>query len=55
MLKKVNNPHTGRSEYALVSVKDPGKVLKYFGAEKPSEEHVRKEEARVEWFKHKKG
>lgn len=55
MLKKVNNPNTGRSEYALVSVKTPGKVLKYFGQDKPSETEVQKEEARVNWFKHKKG
>lgn len=54
MLKKVRNPNTKRIEYALVSTSDPGKVLEYFGANKPSEMRVAKAEARVEKFKHMK-
>jgi hypothetical protein len=52
MLRKVKNPNTKRMEYALVS-RDGSKVLKYFGTARPSDERVRKEEQRVEYFKHK--
>ncbi len=52
MLRKKFNKKLGRSMYALMSVSKPGKVLKWFGEEKPSEGLVAKEEARVEWFKH---
>lgn len=45
---------TGKLEWALVSKKD-GKVLKWFGARKPSEESVQKEERRVQYFKHAHG
>lgn len=41
-------------EWVLLS-KDGTKVLKKFGKKKPSEERVKKEEARVNYFKHKKG
>lgn len=40
--------------WVLVS-KDGTKVLKKFGKNKPSKEAVEKEEARVNYFKHKKG
>ena len=43
---------TDRKEWALVSKKDPSKILKWFGVTKPSEESVLKEERRVQYFKH---
>lgn len=46
------NPKTNRKEWVLVSRKDR-KPLKYFGPEKPSEERVKKEEQRIQYFKHK--
>ncbi len=55
MLVKRRNDKTGRLEWALASVSSPGKILKWFGGTKPSEEAVAKEERRVEYFKHKKG
>ena len=39
-----------RFEWALVS-KTKGKVLRWFGPEKPSKEDVAKEEARIHYFK----
>jgi hypothetical protein len=39
-------------EWALVSKKDPSKVLKWFGKNKPSEKTVAAEERRVQYFKH---
>ena len=42
---------TERKEYALVSIKNPEKILKWFGVAKPSEEEVLKQERRVQWFK----
>lgn len=47
MLKKSGD------EYKLVSKKDPSKTLKKFGKKKPSKKEVAKEEARVNYFKHK--
>jgi len=55
MLVKRHNFNTKRKEWALVSVKDSSKVLKWFGVGRPSEGDVAREEARVEYFKHKKG
>lgn len=52
MLRKVTNPNTGEKEYALVS-KTTGKVLKYFGKEKPTENEFNAEERRVQYFKNK--
>jgi hypothetical protein len=52
MLTQRVNDKTGEKEYCLVSTKDPSKILKWFGKEKPSDEAVSKEEARVEMFKH---
>jgi len=51
-LVKKHNKKTDRKEWALVSKKDPGKTLKWFGVEKPSKEEVLKEERRVQYFKH---
>lgn len=51
VLEQKHNDNTGKKEWALVSVSSPGKVLKWFGTEKPSEESVAKEEARVQYFK----
>lgn len=48
MLKKKGN------RWALVSTKDPGKVLKWFGKNKPSSNAVDHQEKRVDYFKHKK-
>jgi hypothetical protein len=50
MLQQKVNPNTGRKEWALVS--HTGKALKWFGTEKPSKDWFKKEEARVEMFKH---
>lgn len=54
VLKKHMNPKSGKEEWALMSVSSPGKVLEYFGTEKPSDERVNKAEARIRWFKNKK-
>lgn len=51
LVKKLNK-NTGNKEWALVSKKDPSKILKWFGSKKPSEEEeVLKEERRIEYFK----
>ena len=47
MLKKVGK------RYVLVSKKDPKKVLKWFGAKKPSSKSVEGNEKRVQYFKNK--
>ena len=54
MLTQKINPKSGKTEYCLVSVKDPSKILRWFGTQKPSGERVASEEARVNYFKHKK-
>jgi hypothetical protein len=51
LLKKINK-NTGNKEWALVSKKDPSKILKWFGPKKPTEDEVLKEEKRVQYFKH---
>jgi hypothetical protein len=51
ILTKKINKNTGNKEWALVSRKDPSKILKWFGPKKPSEEEVLKEERRVQYFK----
>ena len=48
MLKKKGN------RWALVSTKNPSKVLKWFGKTRPSKTSIGKEEARVDYFKHHK-
>lgn len=52
ILKKVYNKHNDRNEWAIVSKKDPNKILQWFGLEKPSEEKVQEVEKRVQFFKH---
>lgn len=37
--------------YALVSKKNPKKILKWFGTKKPAKEQVLQEERRVQFFK----
>lgn len=54
ILKKKHRDDTDQTEWALVSKKN-GKVLKWFGKQKPSEDRVKKEEQRVQYFKHKNG
>jgi hypothetical protein len=54
ILRKKHREDKDRSEWALVSKKG-GKVLKWFGQEKPSEDRVKKEEQRIQYFKHKNG
>lgn len=49
----VQKSKDGKKQWALVSTKDSSKVLKWFGAKKPSEDTVAKEERRVQYFKHK--
>ena len=51
VLIQKHNENTGTTQWALVSVKDHDKVLKWFGSEKPSDESILKEEKRVQWFK----
>jgi uncharacterized OB-fold protein len=53
ILKQKKNKNTGKTEWALVSKKDPSKVLKWFGVTRPSKETVDKEEKRVQYFKSK--
>jgi hypothetical protein len=54
ILRKKYREEKDRSEWALVTKKG-GRVLKWFGPEKPSEERVKKEDNRVQMFKHMKG
>ena len=55
MLVKRRNEKNGKLEWALASVSSPGKILKWFGENRPSEEAVAKEEKRVQYFKNRKG
>jgi hypothetical protein len=50
MLKKRVNPRTKRLEYALVSVKNPKKVLQYFGKARPTEAQIAEVEKRIEHY-----
>ena len=43
---------SGKKKWALIS-KHSGRVLEWFGTDKPSEETVNKAEQRVQYFKHK--
>lgn len=54
ILLQKHNKNTDQKEWALVSVDDHSKVLKWFGAKRPSQESVLKEEKRVQYFKHLK-
>lgn len=50
----VQRSKDGEQHWALIS-KDSDKVLEWFGKDKPSDERVKKSEARVQMFKHMKG
>jgi hypothetical protein len=54
-VRQLKNPETGQLEYAFVNIykteSDPHFVLKWFGAEKPSDDEVEKELRAVEYFK----
>lgn len=52
ILKKKLNKEKNKTEWALVSKKNPSKVLKWFGARKPSDKRVHEEEKRIQHFKH---
>lgn len=54
ILTKKLNKNTGNKEWALVSKKDPSKILKWFGLKKPSEDEVLKQEKRIQYFKYLK-
>lgn len=51
ILRKKYRKEKGRSEWALLDSKGK-RVLRWFGLQKPSEEHVKKEERRIQYFKH---
>lgn len=53
-LVQKHNDKTGKEEYALIS-KHTGRVLKWFGVQKPSHERVAKEERRIQYYKHAGG
>jgi len=57
LLEQRHNKETDREEWALVSKKkaDSGKhrVLYWFGTRKPSDDAVKKQEQRIQYFKHK--
>lgn len=53
LIQKVN-PKTHEKEWALVSREDHAKILKWFGKTKPSDEEIKKQERRVQFFKHQK-
>lgn len=51
ILKKIKNKNKdGAKEWALVSRKNPKKILKWFGPKKPTEKQVSKEERRIHSF-----
>jgi len=52
VLKRRYNKSSKRIEWALVSVSTPGKVLEWYGTERPGEGRVAKSESRVQYFKH---
>jgi hypothetical protein len=47
MLKKIGK------RWALVSMKDPAKILQWYGSKKPSKSAKSKSEKRVQYFKNK--
>lgn len=53
MLGQKVNPHTGKKEWALLSISKPGRVLEWFGNKRPSQERVQKSEKRIQYFKHR--
>jgi len=52
VVTKRHREDTDKEEWALVSKKDPSKILQWFGTKKPSSEDIAKAEARVQYFKH---
>ena len=54
ILRKKYREDKDRTEWALLDSKGK-RVLRWFGVEKPSEERVKKEEKRIQFFKHKNG
>jgi len=52
-VEKRVNPSTGKSQYCLVSVSNPDKILKWW-THKPSDEDIEHEEKRVRYFKNLK-
>jgi hypothetical protein len=54
ILRKKYREDKDRTEWALLDSKGK-RVLRWFGVEKPSEERVKKEEKRIQFFKHKQG
>jgi hypothetical protein len=53
MLGQKVNPHTGKKEYALLSISKPGKVLEWYGTRKPSAATVQHSEKRIQYYKHR--
>ncbi len=51
VLRKKFRDDKDRSEWALMD-SEGKKVLRWFGPEKPSDDRVRKEEKRIQYFKH---
>lgn len=51
VLRKKHREDKDRTEWALMDSKGQ-KVLKWFGEKKPSDERVKKEERRIQYFKH---
>ncbi len=51
VLRKKHREDKDRTEWALMDSKGQ-KVLKWFGPERPSDERVKKEERRIQYFKH---
>lgn len=52
MLAQRLHQKTGQKEWCLVSVKDPTKILEWYGKSKPTTEQVAESEKRVEFYKH---
>lgn len=52
MLRQKVRESTGKKEWALVSKSKPGKVLEWYGKEKPSAETVAESERRIQYYKH---
>jgi len=51
ILRKKYNKNTKKTEWALLSRAKPHKVLKWFGAQKPSQKRITEEEKRIQYFK----
>jgi lysyl-tRNA synthetase class I len=54
ILRKHYRKEKDRSEWALLDSQGE-KVLRWFGLQKPSEARVKKEEQRIQFFKHQNG